>query len=35
MVRVAINGGLGRIGTAALNIILDTPELKLTGRMIR
>jgi len=30
MVRVAING-LGRIGRAALNIILDTPELELTA----
>ena len=30
MVRVAING-LGRIGRAALNNILETPELKLTA----
>ena len=30
MARVAING-LGRIGRAALNIILDTPELELIG----
>ena len=30
MIRVAING-LGRIGRAALKIILDTPELELVA----